>query len=713
MHFRSSFPWCSAPLFAALLVSYPGWFPGVGATCPQARAAPPPAPSASPVSPAPGTARAEVVGREPKKTVRYGLYKFLQRIGIERDTYLALSDGGVEAKAIFSFQDRGSAVPLSAVYQLAADGAPRRYQAFGNTARGITIDDRVTARGDGSFGVFHSGQEERRVVQSGPFAAISGYAPLLGQQLLVKTWAAHGRPATLALLPTGTATITARGKESFTLDGKPVMLEHLAVQGLVWGREDLWIDDAQELVAVVTRDAEFDHFEGVRVDFGPLLPELTRRAGSDAVTWLAEVGRSADRSPKGAVALVGGQLIDGRGGAAIADAVVIYDGDRIVAAGPRASTPIPAGATVIDTVGQTILPGLWDMHAHLEQVEQGAAYLAAGVTSVRDLGNVLEFVTAVRDTIAAGKGLGPRVLADCLVDGDGHATLGTLRINNLSDIAPMIEKIKLAGCLEVKIYSSIRPELVKPIAAAAHRRGLRVTGHVPEGMNLVQALDAGFDGVNHITYVADVALPRAEREKLSPAAFRRRLAALDLQTPLMQNLFKQLAARHTTFDDTLALYELFWHTPEENLRREPGLGKLPRELLGLFDGVSPGDAAEQAAVFNKFLAILGELHRHGVPVVAGTDISVPGHSLHRELELYVEAGFTPMQAIQAATVVPARAMGLQKELGTIASGRRADLLVVAGDPLKDIHNIRKVTRVVARGRLYDPAPLWQLVGFTP
>ena len=651
--------------------------------------------------------------REPAKIVRYGLYKFLQRIGFERDTYTPLSAGGVEAKAIFSFQDRGSAVPLTALYQLAPDGSPRRYQAFGNTARGVTIDDRVVARGDGSFGAFHLGEGERRVVPSGPFAAISGYAPLLGQQLLLKTWAAHGHPAVLPLLPAGTATITARGKERFTFEGKTVTLEHIAVQGLVWGREDAWLDDAGDLVAVVTRDAEFDHFEGVREGFAPLLGELTRRAGADAVTWLAEVGRGADRSPKAAVALVGGRLIDGNGGAPIADAVVVYEGDRILAAGPRATTPIPPGATVLDTAGQTILPGLWDMHAHVEQVEQGAAYLAAGVTSVRDLGNILEFITAVRDTIAAGKGLGPRVLVDGLVDGDGRATLGTQRISKLADIEPMLDKLKLAGCLEVKIYSSIRPDLVKPIADAAHRRGLRVTGHVPEDMDLLQALDAGFDGVNHITYVADLMLPRAEREKLSPAEFRRRLAALDLRSPTLQNLFKKLAARHTLFDDTIALYELFWHTAEESLRREPGLGKLPRELRGLFDGVSKADAAEHAAVFNKFLAILGELHRHGVPIVAGTDIAVPGHTLHRELELYVEAGFTPMEAIQAATLVPARAMGLLQEIGTIESGKRADLLVVSGNPLADIHDIRKVTRVVARGRLYDPATLWQLVGFAP
>ena len=110
---------------------------------------------------------------------------------------------------------------------------------------------------------------------------------------------------------------------------------------------------------------------------------------------------------------------------------------------------------------------------------------------------------------------------------------------------------------------------------------------------------------------------------------------------------------------------------------------------------------------------MGALHRAGIPIVAGTDQAVPGHSLHREIELYVEAGMTPLEAIQAATIVPARVMGLDKELGTIEVGKRADLIVLSGNPLDSIHNIRKVEKVVSRGTLYDPAPLWESVGFKP
>src|SRR5262249_2845536 len=179
-------------------------------------------------------------------------------------------------------------------------------------------------------------------------------------------------------------------------------------------------------------------------------------------------------------------------------ATVVVDGDRIVAVGPRASTAVPAGARRIDVAGATIVPGLWDMHAHVEQVEQAAAYLASGVTTGRAEGNISPFIPAGRDPIAAGRGVGPRVIVDCLVGSDGRQALGTLRVNTTDDIAPLVDRFVKAGCAEVKIYSSLKPPLVAPLCAEAHRRGLGVTGHVPTGMDITDGLDAGFDGVNHI-----------------------------------------------------------------------------------------------------------------------------------------------------------------------------------------------------------------------
>lgn len=661
----------------------------------------------------PRAASGEPARREAVETTVFHLHKFLQRIGVERDTYTRDGAGEIEAKASFGFQDRGSQVTLAASFRLGPDGMPRDYQAWGRTSRHSSIDERITQEPDGSF--THSRVGEAPVHTGAPAASVmaSGYAPLLAQDLMLRAWVARGRPATMTLLPAATLTIETRGKHEHEVEGKRVTLEHVSVRGLVWGREDAWLDDAGKLVAVVTRDAEFDHFEATREGFVALLPELVARAGADGAAWLSEVGQSALQGPAGVVALVGADLVDGTGRAPVRDAVVVYDGDKIVAAGPRASTPIPPGATTIDVSGSTIIPGLWDMHAHVQQVEQGAAYLAAGVTTVRDLGNILEFVTGIRDAIDAGAGLGPRILVSGIVDGDGPRALGTVRIKTREDIAPVLDRLKRAGCLEVKLYSSIAPSLVRAIAEAAHRRGMRVVGHVPEGMRVLEAIAAGYDGVSHVTFLFEPLFAPGEAAKLSREARGRRIADADFTKPPLAQVIRTFASKKVMLDDTLALFELLNHTADDNARREPGLAKLPRELQGLFDGSSPEQAALDGAIFDRFLAMVGELHRAGVPIVAGTDISVPGHSLHRELELYVQAGISPMAAIQAATSVPARLMGLQAQVGTVEPGKRADLVIVQGDPIADIRAVRKVTRVVARGRMYDPSALWRIADFAP
>lgn len=688
--------------------------PPAPAAAPARAAAPAARPPEEPAGTTiPGVGAAPGAKRAPTETTVFHLHKFLLRVGVERDTFTPTGDGDVEAKASFGFQDRGTQVTLAASFRLGPDGAPRRYEAWGKTSRSSSIDERITLEADGSFAQSRLGEAPSRARPTSPFVIAPGYAPMLAQDLMLRAWVARGRPATMALLPEGTVTIEARGKGEYELEGKRVTLEHVSVRGLVWGREDAWLDGDGRLAAVVTRDAEFDHFEAAREGFVALLPELASRAGADGIAWLSEMGRSAARGPTGVVALVGADLIDGTGRAPVRDAVVVVDGEKIVAAGPRASTKIPAGAATVDVSGKTILPGLWDMHAHLQQVEQGAAYLAAGVTTVRDLGNVLEFVTGVRDTIDAGKGLGPRILVSGIVDGDGARSLGTVRIKSKADIAPVLDRLKRAGCLEVKLYSSIAPSLVKAIAGEAHRRGMRLVGHVPNEMSVLEALSAGYDGVNHISFLFDPLFAPGEAEKLSREARNKRILDADLKAPPLSQVIRAFAAKKAELDDTLALFELLHHTDEENARREPGLAKMPRELRGTLEGVRPEEAAPRGAIFDKYLAMLRELHRAGVPIVAGTDISVPGHSLHRELELYVQAGFTPMEAIQAATIVPARVMRLDAQVGTVEPGKRADLVLVAGNPLADIRDVRKVAAVVARGKMYDPAALWRLVGFTP
>ena len=370
---------------------------------------------------------------------------------------------------------------------------------------------------------------------------------------------------------------------------------------------------------------------------------------------LSEISKGISGSRAPTLAIVGGTLIDGTGAAPVLDAAVVIHDGRIVAAGPRSKVKIPKDANVVDAHGKTILPGLWDMHAHFEQVEWGPIYLAAGVTTVRDCGNEFEFITAVRDAIAQGRGLGPRLLLAGIVDGTGTYTIGVERVDTPDQARMWTDRYHAAGFQQMKIYSSVKLEELKAVADEAHRLGMTVTGHIPEGLNAYQAIEAGQDQINHIGYIADIM--KAPLPENSSRLDRFKAGAnIDLQSPEAQKALAFLKDHHTVVDPTIALMEFFTATTAKPPASfEPGVNKVAPELAEqLTDVAPPNDRSEIGEkVFEKELAIIGALHRAGIPVVAGTDQTVPGHSLHREIELYVQAGFTPMEAIQAATIVSA------------------------------------------------------------
>ncbi|MEO7733630.1 MAG: amidohydrolase family protein [Kofleriaceae bacterium] len=636
------------------------------------------------------------------------LYKFQNRIGAEQSI-----DDGREIRTVFTFTDRWTPVPLASTFERDKDGTPVRFQLWGNTSRLFDADDRVVVQG-AKIAITQHGQT-RTVATPKRFFVGSAYAPVTMAQELLRYWAAHGKPASLPVYPIGEVSIERRGEDVVTdREGKPRTLERFAISGVGWGRETVWLDDKHQLAALKGVDTEFDHFEATGRGFEEALAFFVARAAEDGLAAFAETSQALRiDGGDGPVAYVNARLVDGTGAPPVGDAVIVVDGGKIVAAGPRGKVAVPAGARTFDAAGNTVVAGLWDMHAHVEQVEWGPVYLAAGVTTVRDCGNELDFIRAVRDTIEAGKGVGPRVIMACIVDGDGAGALGIDRLRTADEIPALIRKFKAAGCAQVKIYQSFPPQLIHPMSVAAHAVGMTVTGHVPNGIGAVKAVEAGQDQINHMQYVlrafAAPDLPTTERgSKLDRA-----IEAFDPSTPAARKLAGWFAAHHTVLDPTVALREITLPR-SELLQREPGLATLPPPLAGLYTDRPPEpDDDARRRTREKILKLLGVLHKAGVTIVAGTDQAVPGHSLHRELELYVEAGFTPLEALQAATIVPARAMKRDKELGTVEAGKRADFLLIDGDPLADIRALRRIRVVVTAGKAYDPAKLWRSVGFSP
>jgi len=643
---------------------------------------------------------------------KFRLHKFEQPIGEE--TYEITQDGSsLAVKMDFKFTDRGTPVPLSATFRAALDFTPEEFEIKGKTARPVEIDEAVEVQ-PGKIRI-RDRDKWTETARPQKFFTIAGYAPATMQMLMVRYWVAHGSPAELVTLPTGKVKIEPRGQDTFTVAGKNEKLDRYTIEGLTWGRETLWFDSGQNLVAAVTTDAEFDHFEAIREDYEFALGDFVGRTGTDEMAALAEISKGISGSHADPLALVGAALIDGTGSAPVPDSAIVISKGRIVAVGPRAEVRIPKNATVLDEHGKTILPGLWDMHAHFEQVEWGPIYLAAGVTTVRDCGNEFEFLVAVRDAISHGRGLGPRLLAAGIVDGSGPLAVAVERVDTPEQAKMWVDRYHAAGFQQMKIYSSVKLEEVKAVADEAHRLGMTVTGHVPEGLNAFQVIEAGQDQINHITYIANIM-----HAPLAPDTKRldriKADADVDLNSEDAQKAISFLKAHKTVLDPTIALYELFTATSAKPPASfEPGAAKVAPELREQLLDVGPPTemSALREKVFGKDVAIVGALHQAGIPIVAGTDQAVPGYSLHREIELYVQAGFTPMEAIQAATIVPARVMGFDKELGTIESGKRADMIVINGNPLEDIHYTRNVEYVITNGTMYNCAELWRSVGFQP
>lgn len=645
----------------------------------------------------------------PATSGTFVLHKFAKAIG--KETYSIDQHAGTYTlSSHFEFTDRGTKVPLETKFVARAKGLiPISYEAKGKSSRESDMDDAVTVEGD-RLSITISGAK-RTIAPSSTWFITDGYSPVAMQEQMMRWWFRHDRPQEFIVYPTNAKVrITSAG----TLEVNGHAMRGYTVAGLIWGEESLWTDDAQNLTALVSTDAEFDHFEAVREPYEPSLGIFIAKAVKADLAALARltVNASAGRSDR--LAIVAATLENSTGAPPVPDSVIVIEHGVITAAGPRGQVQIPKDSLVLDASGKFAIPGLWDMHAHYEQVEWGPIYLAAGVTSVRDVGNEFDFIRTIHDQLdrADHPAIGPHLEFAGIIDGEGPISVGAVTVDTPEQAVAWVEKYKAAGARQIKIYSSVKPEIVKAITAAAHARGMTVTGHIPEGMTAIDGVSAGMDQINHVQYLERYFEREQQASEGKPD--RDKTPEPDLDGERAKELIAVLQQHHTVLDPTAALYELFAHTVPLD-RLEPGVDHLPPQLKAALDS-PPAPAARQAAVRTRWkiaLGMLRRLHAAGIPIVAGTDQGVPGYSLHREIEIYVEAGFTPLEALQAATIQSARALGVEKECGSIEPSKRGDVLLLDADPLADIQNTRRVWRSVAAGVVYEPAPLWRSVDFAP
>ena len=379
-----------------------------------------------------------------------------------------------------------------------------------------------------------------------------------------------------------------------------------------------------------------------------------------------------------------------------------------------------ANAEIINANGRFLMPGLWDNHQHFSEVD-GALDLANGVTSARDMANDTDSFLQRVARFDDGSELGPRVLKAGIIDGTGEfAAPEKMRVDTPKEAIEDVDWYANHGYVQIKIYSSVKPELVPVIADHAHALGLRVSGHVPAFMSARQFVEDGADEIQHLNFIElnflfpEVKETRNRDRFIKVAEHAREFTP---EKPVVRDFINFLKQHHTVLDPTISVFEgLFCGDPAAIT---PGLEDIvprfpPQVRRSMRSGALEVPRDKEAAyreAFPAMLRLLKALHDAGVTIIPGTD-ALAGYTLHHELELYVRAGIGPAEVLRMATLTPALVMGVNKDRGVIAAGKLADMILVDGDPTKNICDIHNIMTVIKGGKVYDPAAIEKALGIT-
>jgi hypothetical protein len=614
-----------------------------------------------------------------------------------------VTTNGDEIAVDFEYNDRGRGPKTHTVLRLDERGVPASMTTTGNDYYKQGIEE--------TFAFEHGRAAWKNTAESGQAASNGYYASMYGppEEVAVLARALLRNGGRLPVLPGGEASIR-------KVDDSSIRGTHLTayeISGLGFAPFELWLDDDLNLFASVS-----SWLSTIREGFETDAKQLIEAQDARSTARIAELAQKLTRRPAaGRLTVFNARIFDPRSGTLSEPTSIHVEGNRIVKiGGPQERN----AADVIDAGGKVVLPGLWDMHTHLGELD-GLLNIAAGITFVRDLGNDSDTVMAFKKNVEEGRWIGPRVVLAGLVDGPGPFKGPTnILADNEEEARKAVDFFADRKYEGLKIYSSVKPELVPVLTKYAHERGLRVSGHIPAGMRATEAIDAGYDEIQHANMLFLNFMPDV-KDTRTPARFSevaKRAVDLDLQSEEVRAFIAKLRDRKIVVDPTLAAFEEMFVARAGSV--SPGYAAVadrfpPQVRRGFLTGGLPvpeGMDERYRASFRRMLDLVAELYRSGVTIVAGTD-ALPGFALHRELELYAQAGIPNAEVLRIATLGAAQILKRDRDLGTIEPGKLADFILVDGDPTRTMSDIRRIVTVVKDGLVYDPKALYAELGVQP
>lgn len=618
----------------------------------------------------------------------------------------------------FQFNDRGRGPKIYTTYRLDSHGLIVSEESKGLGYMKTPVEERFSFVGGEA--VWKNGAEnERQSNASGKFFVSLSFSGLESQAILARALLTSGSAGKLPVLPSGQASIRKLQSVPIEASGQKTTATLYEISGLQFTPDYLWLDDHQQFLAATL----YVWNAVVRHGFESSLPQLRESQRQAEIARAGELAKTLSHKPSGDLVIRNVTLFDSPAGKLLPNQRVTVRGERIASVEPDDGRPAPANAQALDGRGKMLLPGLWDMHAHLF-----ATYafldIAAGVTTVRDLGNSIEDLGKLRRQIQDGTQIGPRVVLAGFIDGPGPFE-GPEKILAATpeEARQQVNRYADLGYVQIKIYSSLKPELVPIIAEEAHKRGLRVSGHVPSGMIAEQFVRDGADEIQHMNFIFLNFMPDV-KETRTPARFiepGKRGGDLDLNSQPVNDFISFLKQHHTVIDPTMAIWEgTYVDRPGQPTAREaPLFDRLPVQVQRFartaemaLDASDPATDKQYRAAYANMVRMVKKLYDGGIQLVAGTDNS-NGYTLDRELEIYTEAGIPATEVLRIATIEAAQVMHMDKDFGSVTPGKYADMILVNGDPTKQISDIRHVDTVIKNGVVYKPAELYPAFGIRP